>query len=785
MKLFNAKTTRAFAALLSLLVLVPLMTGCPGTSTPSTSDTTPAPNTPDTALTVALSSTAADPTEVSPIPVSVRFSAAVAVFSASDIVTENATVANLTGSGADYQFDLIPQSEGLVSASISASLVSAPHKSAPNFSRYYRANGPAVTMTTDLPATTAAFPIPVNVEFTKAVTGFGADDLAVTNATVGTFTGSEARYTFELVPNEDGAITVDIPADAAFDAASAGNEAAEQFAITFATAPAPTAVIDIYQADWLDGAAVSATQSYAPMAVFFEGWQSTPRDDIATYEWNFGDGAETFKGFNAAHVYQTPGTYTASLTVTNQYGWSDVATVVIDVLAADGTTYYVDAEYGDDANPGTSLEQPWRTAAHAFNGTYQAGDQILFQRGQTFLLEGGAVSSSAWRDTHGYKFGAYGDGPKPLIQLAGTGSGILLPNPRYFAYVTFENLHFNMTSAEGATNTLVQMTQQIQNVLFLGCDIENCESAFLMQNDVTGAFLVDCTVFNSASMQIYTTCARVAMIDSVFDLSENHIAYLEVINKGVITGSTFSRSAFGRHALRLSGRTEPTTNNVVITKNDFRGWVEPGETRYNWMLVHLAPNVPELQFMSDVLFEDNILEDAETLLNIGNFENIIVRRNEFRTADTYTGGRRVIIGSKHGFDTMPVRNCRITENTFLMQAAVPGATSIFSILDYDAEAYEGRTRHENIRIDKNEIVMVGGTSRVLWFESADAAQRAEVSTSENVIYNAAQNDGLYQVGGGFYSGNVYTLAQWQADTGDAANTQIAATNAPLPGWATI
>ena len=243
MKTLNSRTPRRLAALLSVLVLLPLMTGCPGPSATPTQDKPDTPDTPDTALTVALNSTAANPTEVSPIPVSVQFSAAVPGFNAGDIDTENATVANLNGSGSNYQFDLIPHSEGLVAASISASLINEPVKSAQTLSRYYQANRPAVTMTTDLPATTATFPIPVNVEFTKTVTGFDASDLAVTNATVGTFTGSGAQYTFELVPNDDGAITVDIAADAAFDTTNAGNEAAERFAITFATAATPTASI--------------------------------------------------------------------------------------------------------------------------------------------------------------------------------------------------------------------------------------------------------------------------------------------------------------------------------------------------------------------------------------------------------------------------------------------------------------------------------------------------------------------------------------------------------------
>ena len=58
------------------------------------------------------------------------------------------------------------------------------------------------------------------------------------------------------------------------------------------------------------------TNYYAPLPVFFEGWKYTPRDEIVEYEWDFGDLSPKFYGFNAAHIYETPGTYTVTLKVT-------------------------------------------------------------------------------------------------------------------------------------------------------------------------------------------------------------------------------------------------------------------------------------------------------------------------------------------------------------------------------------------------------------------------------------------------------------------------------------
>src|SRR5262249_13041940 len=69
---------------------------------------------------VTLATTAANPTNTSPIPVTVSFDESVTGFDATDLNLTNATVANFAGSGANYSFDLIPSGQGLVSVSVDA-----------------------------------------------------------------------------------------------------------------------------------------------------------------------------------------------------------------------------------------------------------------------------------------------------------------------------------------------------------------------------------------------------------------------------------------------------------------------------------------------------------------------------------------------------------------------------------------------------------------------------------------------------------------------------------------
>src|SRR5690606_35569600 len=108
-----------------------------------------------------------------------------------------------------------------------------------------------------------------------------------------------------------------------------------------------------------------------------------------------------------------PGTYTASLTVTDKAGRTSKAQIRITARTPNGKVYYVDSAKGSDSNPGTSPSAAWRTATHAFKGMtnnrYKPGDRILFKRGQVFTFEAGKVTPGHYSTGYGYSFGAYGE----------------------------------------------------------------------------------------------------------------------------------------------------------------------------------------------------------------------------------------------------------------------------------------------------------------------------------------------------------------------------------------
>ena len=99
---------------------------------------------------------------------------------------------------------------------------------------------PTVTIS-DVPATSDA-PFTATFTFPEAVTGFAVGDITLGNATASSFTSTSTTvYRALVTPTAAGAVTVDVPANAAQDAAGNGNTAATRASSTYAV-PAITIV---------------------------------------------------------------------------------------------------------------------------------------------------------------------------------------------------------------------------------------------------------------------------------------------------------------------------------------------------------------------------------------------------------------------------------------------------------------------------------------------------------------------------------------------------------------
>jgi len=78
-----------------------------------------------------------------------------------------------------------------------------------------------------------------------------------------------------------------------------------------------------------------------PITVVFDASGSTDNRGIASYLWNLGDGT-TSTSVVVSHIYDTPGSYPVTLTVTDYFGNQDIATVTVAA--------------GDSAGPTAAIE---------------------------------------------------------------------------------------------------------------------------------------------------------------------------------------------------------------------------------------------------------------------------------------------------------------------------------------------------------------------------------------------------------------------------------------------
>ena len=141
-----------------------------------------------TAPGVTVSTSASDPTNVSPIPVSIVFTEPVTGLSLGGLNVTNGTGSNLSGTGAGYTVDVTPTANGSVSIQVAASSAVDPAGNDNTVSNTlaltYDTSGPAVSATNLLAAYSGTGPSSFTVTFSEPVSdpagSAGSDD--VTNA---------------------------------------------------------------------------------------------------------------------------------------------------------------------------------------------------------------------------------------------------------------------------------------------------------------------------------------------------------------------------------------------------------------------------------------------------------------------------------------------------------------------------------------------------------------------------------------------------------------------------
>lgn len=187
----------------------------------------------------------------------------------------------------------------------------------------------------------------------------------------------------------------------------------------------------------------------------------------ATYSWNFGDGtaASTFNsldGFNAGHVYDTAGTYTISLTVTDEAGNAATTTQSITIAGDTRQPVYVSSSTGSDKNDGLTPNSPVATLAKAL-ALFPNNSKILLKRGDTWDLAASLNVSGS-----NVVFSDYGDAAaaKPTLRPTSSSVTVLFQLLTSAQDITIQNLNF-----DSKTPTVTDKTGAARAVAAAGKDI--------------------------------------------------------------------------------------------------------------------------------------------------------------------------------------------------------------------------------------------------------------------------------------------------------------------------
>ena len=436
-------------------------------------------------------------------------------------------------------------------------------------------------------------------------------------------------------------------------------------AIVYVTAPPPSG------SAWMTTA--NRSTGVAPLAVFFDAvdtvpgtkWTRTwssgvfqPADIIGShYEWDFGDpGSGTWSqtgksrnaaiGFTAAHVYETPGTYTATLTVTDQTGTVRTYAQAITVTAINGTTYYVAAN-GSDSNNGTSISTPFLTASKGFSMA-RANVSILFRRGDTFPASPLSISAAGPGIV-----GTYGTGARPIILSSASNNSNNGSNA-----ITISN-DWRVMDLEIRGTAWAALQSGGTYPLFLRNFVNGGAGVFCgLGGGGTGAAFVENEVSAPSTYGTYFQGYQFAVLgNNVHNIGTSHAVRIPHMAKGVVSQNRMWDPGTTRQALKLhSDNASNDTRWVTVTDNLWRSDL--------WTISIGAQDAGVYETPSQILVERNngYAVSGTTASLIMHSSSMVARNNVFDM--TGGGGGMTPIWVVHMGSVVPIENnIRVLNNT--------------------------------------------------------------------------------------------------------------------------
>lgn len=344
----------------------------------------------------------------------------------------------------------------------------------------------------------------------------------------------------------------------------------------------------------------SRMNGVAPLSVFFDATATTaaatsrPFHDLE-YRWDFGDpaGGATWNagsgtnsrnfatGAVAAHVFETPGTYTVAVLATDgtNAGYSCTQIVVQDpdTVFAGTNTVCIGASSLPEAGTGgcpagatTVQRADFVTAIQSYART---GKRVLFKRGDTFT----AASTATLTSTGPGTIGAYGSGPAPSVQMTGNATILGLSSGNTPAIKDWRIMDLEFDGQGKSSSVGIETLGGINQVLVLNMNMHDIKDGVLFNDGILSWYtevggrpghqmfeevaIVNSTitpVYNSTTgWRIFASAKYLSILGNTLGNMQNnasmgsHVVRVPYAGKAVIANNTLARSGSTQVAIKL------------------------------------------------------------------------------------------------------------------------------------------------------------------------------------------------------------------------------------------
>jgi len=573
------------------------------------------------------------------------------------------------------------------------------------------ANGPSGTFTTprlltnttyNLSCGSATQSITINVASSaaaSAITAFAASGVGATTVmTLNTLTNG-AQITISGQNSYNGTYTITNKTGTSFDIAK-----------TFVTGTETQTGVWNLAGGMITGCFTTATKGsltainlanvpsrfngVAPLSVFFDASDTTatntttPFHDLQ-YRWDFGDagaGLWTYgarpgasnknseSGAVAAHVFESPGVYTISLSATDGTNTVSNSCVQIVVQASDAAfsgTDTVCVSTGTDftgcpAGAATHSTSSYNTAmGYIGSGAHR----LLFKAGEIWLGATDATISIAGPGL----IGSFGTGAKPIIRAGTLAGRFLLVQANDWRVVGLD-FDGNMTNPNGGGIQLADTTTTILNVhihknswgVYGGSGTSYDVVQEVVMDDIDPAS-------SNAAAVYWTPAATSALLGNYINPTGygDHVIRMGASTKFVIAHNTMGKPGAGNgEVIKLHQVSQANqqvwngsyTEKVIISDNH----VLPTTTA--WQIVVAPQNDATPEHVRDVIVERNWMEAGTanlhismTTVNEDGLHPSTVRNNILDMSTTNGGASGVYVGAYNAL--IPVNGVRVYNNT--------------------------------------------------------------------------------------------------------------------------